>query len=250
MKQVKRDTWKDYFSFSKKERIGVAVLLSIILICFILPYFIHSNTGKPVIKEALEMQLQALQDSNNTTNSYALNKYSNQKSVGTNVIKQLSNFDPNTIDYDGLIKLGLNGKIAHTIINYRNKGGKFYKPDDIKKIYGLNEDQAKELIPYIRISSTQKGNKYNEPFKEKTKNYPKQITKKIKPIDINSATAEEWKSLPGIGDVLSNRIVKFRSKLHGFSSVQDVKRTYGLSDSAFQFILPYLSLSDTFAHKY
>jgi DNA uptake protein ComE-like DNA-binding protein len=49
--------------------------------------------------------------------------------------------------------------------------------------------------------------------------------------------------LPGIGDVLSKRIVKFRNSIHGFKSIDDIKKTYGLSDSTFQIILPYLTIS-------
>ena len=72
----------------------------------------------------------------------------------------------------------------------------------------------------------------------------KKTVQEIQPLNVNTATEEEWKALPGIGDVLSKRIVKFRTKLKGFISVQQVGQTYGLADSVFQKILPYLRLEN------
>ena len=84
------------------------------------------------------------------------------------------------------------------------------KPEDIRKIYGLKKEEADALIPYIKIerkSSQQKAIAKNEE-QNKPQTQPAQILKKI---DINSATAEDFKALPGIGDVLSTRIIKFRN---------------------------------------
>jgi competence ComEA-like helix-hairpin-helix protein len=50
--------------------------------------------------------------------------------------------------------------------------------------------------------------------------------------------------LPGIGSKLANRIIRFRDKLGGFYSVEQVGETYGLPDSTFQKIKPFLILGD------
>ena len=47
-------------------------------------------------------------------------------------------------------------------------------------------------------------------------------------LDINHATAAEWKRLPGWGEVLSKRTVKFRQALGGFVSIDQLKLVYGL----------------------
>lgn len=47
-------------------------------------------------------------------------------------------------------------------------------------------------------------------------------------LDINHATATEWKRLPGWGEVLSKRTVKFREALGGFVSIEQLKLVYGL----------------------
>ena len=50
-------------------------------------------------------------------------------------------------------------------------------------------------------------------------------------VDINTASATEWDALPGIGEVLSRRVVNYRAALGGFVSVDQVANVYGL-DSA------------------
>lgn len=59
-------------------------------------------------------------------------------------------------------------------------------------------------------------------------------------ININTASAEELKKLKGIGDKLSLRIVKYRDKLGGFYSVEQIKEVYGIKPETFQQIKPHL----------
>ncbi len=240
-----RDTWKDYLSFSKKERIAVFILSGLIITFFILPDLMHVTTQFPVIDTSLQKQLNAItiKPGNKSDNNAGYQASAQEVSIPEKPAR-LFNFDPNTLNADGFMDLGLSPKLANTIINYRNKGGRFFKPSDIKKIYGLSAGQAETLIPYIHIAQSESfTNSYtkNEHSYPDEKKFPK---KEYHIININSATEEEWKTLPGIGDVLSKRIVKFRNSMHGFKSVTDVGRTFGLNDSTFQQIMPYLKLDD------
>ena len=87
-------------------------------------------------------------------------------------------------------------------------------------------------------------NKQTETFKNERPITSSQ-THQYKKTNINTATAEDWKAFPGIGDVIANRIVKFRTSMGGFKSVDQVGKTYGLSDSVFQLIKPYLYVKDS-----
>ena len=150
-------------------------------------------------------------------------------------------FDPNTATQDELVRLGVPERTAKAIVNYVGKGGKFRKKEDLQKIYTLTPETYQQLEPYIQIAALATNN-------ERTYT-PTPNTKKTMPtvrLDINQATAEDWQSLRGIGKVLSGRIVSFRDKLGGFSSVQQVGETYGLPDSTFQAIAPHLTPSDVF----
>ncbi|HLP51761.1 MAG TPA: helix-hairpin-helix domain-containing protein [Chitinophagales bacterium] len=55
-------------------------------------------------------------------------------------------------------------------------------------------------------------------------------------LDINTADAEEFEKLRGIGPVISKRIVKFRILLGGFAAVEQLKEVYGLPDSTYRHI--------------
>lgn len=138
-------------------------------------------------------------------------------------------FDPNTAAAKDMIRVGLPAKVANTIVNYRNKGGKFFKKEDLKKIYGLRDSDYKKVAPYIRLYEKEHKNNYDDkPREQKSYEYQR------KKIDINRATAEEFETLYGIGVYLAKRIVNFREKLGGFYAVEQVGETYGIADSVFQ----------------
>lgn len=147
-------------------------------------------------------------------------------------------FNPNTATKETFIRLGLSPKIAQTILNYRNKGGQFWKKQDFKKIYGLTEAHYQTLEPFINI--------------------PKQVTEKVIPptaipkeftapvvvkIDINQSTVADWKKLKGIGDYSAKRIVNFRDKLGGFTSVEHIKETWNVPDSMIDKVATQLIIS-------
>jgi competence ComEA-like helix-hairpin-helix protein len=68
------------------------------------------------------------------------------------------------------------------------------------------------------------------------------ITKKFAITDINQADSAEWSALPGIGEKLASRIIHFREKLGGFYQIEQVGETFGLPDSSFQKIKPFLRM--------
>lgn len=173
------------------------------------------------------------------------NPYPNKNNISQTTANSITavrlfEFDPNTLNEEGFITLGLPEKTARTIINYRNKGGKFRNSEDLRKIYSLQKEDADRIIPYAKIQADHSNNNPSDISTYQKKEYQKQS---IPVIDINTATAEEWKSLPGIGDILSARIVKFRQSIGGFTAIEQVSKTYGLKDSTFQFIKPYLKFS-------
>lgn len=55
-------------------------------------------------------------------------------------------------------------------------------------------------------------------------------------IDLNTCDSAALEKLPGIGPVLSVRIIKFRNLLGGYSSVSQLKEVYGLSEETFNLI--------------
>jgi DNA uptake protein ComE-like DNA-binding protein len=55
-------------------------------------------------------------------------------------------------------------------------------------------------------------------------------------LDLNSCDSASLEALPGIGPVLSARIIKYRNLLGGFASISQLKEVYGLSEETFNMI--------------
>ena len=154
------------------------------------------------------------------------NKKAYDKSSSNVLIKQKSppptrcrEFDPNTIPGDTLTNWGWHPFIVRNMLRYRNSGGRFRKAEDLLRTYGMDS------MTYSRIADCIK------------------IAKKIVvPVYVNAADTSQWMALPGIGPVLSKRIVKFRNRLGGFHTIDQIANTYGLSEETFSMIRPYLRM--------
>ena len=129
-----------------------------------------------------------------------------------------------------------------------SKGGRFYKPEDIGKIWGLHEDEVKRLLPYVRIESKPE-NKFAPERTVPTTNTYEKPKFTIATVDINEADTSAFIALPGIGNKLANRIIAFREKLGGFYKVEQVAETYALQDSVFQKIKGKLVISNSNVKK-
>lgn len=233
---------KDYFSFSKKERITIFILLILILAVWQLPYFFSANKTAPKSNPELEAVMQQIENKQHdssanfkeTKNDSFINKTENHLPLFV--------FDPNTLDADGWKKLGIKERTVKTILNYRSKGGQFRKPEDISKIWGLKKEEAERLIPYANIAgSFAVKNNYSNP--------PKATKQEIHSVDINLATAQDFMQLPGMDRTLPYRIIHFREKLGGFINQMQVKETYGISDSVFKIIYPFLTIQNVNPRK-
>ncbi len=231
---------KEYFTFSKKERIAVIILFCLIAAFLAAPYFLEKEKQKPIIDTALQEQLIKLQQNN--TDSVSNNKVEIKNDSSSINKVDFFVFDPNTIDAEGWKKLGLNDRLIATILNYRNKGGKFRTAEDIRKIWGLKKEDADRLIPFVQIQSTTDNyNNYTNNYNY-SKNKSSSQKKITTPIDINIATAEELMQLPGMNHSLPFRIINYREKLGSFVNLQQIKTAYGMTDSIYQLINPYLKI--------
>lgn len=159
----------------------------------------------------------------------------------------LFDFDPNKIGVEEWTKLGLSEKQATVIENYKAKGGKFRKPEDIQKIFVLNDEMKARLLPYVRIGdSTLSDAKAPINYSELAKSiFAHKQSMQFDVIEINTADSAMFEHLRGIGPTLAKRIVAYRVALGGFVSVNQIKEVWGLSDSTFQFIKPHLIIEKT-----
>lgn len=227
--------WKDYFSFTKKERTGIYALLALIAICITIPQFFRTATFSEEVRVEV-MQLQKAppeQAFKRKERRPAYNDVFYGPEKEEPVKATLFPFDPNTLDAAGWKKLGINERTTRTIQHYLSKGGQFRNAADLQKMYSLKKEDFDRLMPYIRIATP-------PPLYSPGKPPVKYVKAPPAIIDINQADTAAFIALPGIGSKLASRIVNFREKLGGFYSVQQVAETFGLPDSTFQLIQPRL----------
>ncbi|HEU4904005.1 MAG TPA: helix-hairpin-helix domain-containing protein, partial [Flavisolibacter sp.] len=231
---------KDIFAFTKKDRIFAIFVVFVIAASLLLPKFFAPIPQPLVLHQdsTLLLAIDTLQQRQAQKPSYRRAEYSraHQYEPSSNkrfAIGELFEFDPNTASFQDWQRLGLNERTSKTIQNYVNKGGRFYKPQDLQKIWGMPEGFYDRVKDYVVITSVQK-----PAYTRYDNSKPKTEREERKPVvvNINEADTAAFIALPGIGSKLSARIVAFREKLGGFYSVEQVGETYGLPDSTFQLI--------------
>ena len=226
---MKKKLVEEYFTFSKKERNAVILLVILIVGIFILPYYLPSN-------DSIEDEILAAVQQADTGKSFsdegdpAAIDYYKTSSAPSNMgvasrDTRLFNFDPNNLNANGWRKLGLKERTIQTISNYLSKGGKFRTPDDLKKIYGIAPQHAEQLIPYVKIKNGELRPR------EPSSGYIKQKSAPVELLDINETDSAQLVALKGIGPTLAGRIIRFRDRLGGFHAEHQLKEVYGLPDS-------------------
>lgn len=231
--------WKNYFVYTKRERWAVIALLIIILGLLAIPHLFEP----PLVPATAGLKGPVFEiprsDSPEIGSGVGGRSTTSYDKPGFRH-GPLFPFDPNSSTVAELARLGLSEKAANVIVHYRDKGGRFRKPEDLGKVYSIPRTLYTELLPYVRIEKSSivpaKGPQGDEGHVVK-----KERRSSWKTIDINMAAQEEWEALPGIGPTLAKRILTFRSKLGGFVAVEQVRETYGLQDSVFQRLAPFLS---------
>lgn len=170
-------------------------------------------------------------------------------------------FNPNTISKDSLIALGISSKTAYNWTKYTSKGGHFKIKTDIKKIYGITNNIYNKIEKHIllpdKITKKETSFKKDESkpitYKQERHYTQKQNynTKSLErySFDINSCSKEDLIKLNGIGEVLSTRIIKFRDKLGGFYSKNQIAEVYGLSKETFDKIKSQLTIQKPLIRK-
>ena len=68
-------------------------------------------------------------------------------------------------------------------------------------------------------------------------------------ISLNDSDTIQWMKIPGIGSTFANRIVRYQTRLGGFSSIYQLLEVNGISDELFARIAPYISHNDSTIQK-
>jgi DNA uptake protein ComE-like DNA-binding protein len=129
-------------------------------------------------------------------------------------------FDPNTSTAEEMLLLGFKQFQVSNIEKYRRKGGRFYKPEDLLKVYGVDTNFYLALCENIQIEES------IFPSIVETPNDNLRV-------ELNAADSLTLIRLKGIGPVFASRIIKYRNLLGGFHSADQLLEVYGFPEKTF-----------------
>ncbi len=215
-----------YFGFNKRERNGLLVLISFIFLLIIIRFSITTFVEKPVALKIIKVSPEETEK--NYQENYAIYTKGKKKKHHQEKKNYFFVFDPNTISEKDAIELGFSKKTALTLIKFREKGGKFYIKEDLKKLYGISNEFFESIKDYVIIEA-----------KLSVKNDTSKKFKNIKfqPIELNEIDSVQLVKLPKIGPFTTKKILKFRNSLGGFYDIGQLKEVYGMNDSLFNYLV-------------
>lgn len=207
-----------YFRLSRTERLGMATILILTLLLFsgslCMRWLVHPLPD--IEEQRLNLAWQQMQQAQRI-------EPENGKSE-----LRLFAFDPNTLDSTGFIRLGLKVKTIKYLLNWRRKGKRFYKKEDLKPLYTLSAAEYERLAPYIYISEPQQEQRWSAT----------NATLPALPdgMDLNTIDSATLLRLDGIGTVLAHRIIQRRRALGSFLATDQLLEVYRFPDSVFSYL--------------
>lgn len=138
-------------------------------------------------------------------------------------------FDPNTADSSTLVHLGFKPWQAKNMVKYRAAGGKYRKPEDLKKLYGMTDSMFQALTPYIYIAREEVDSVAVDSLrKDSLPRWEEENKDTI--LNLRTADTVELKMIHGIGSYRARQIVRYREQLGGFVSVEQVLEAKGMEN--------------------
>jgi len=234
--------WKDWFFFSRSQKIGILALIGIILVLLIAKMVISFLPAHTTPKDNFESEARVFLDSlrktsfrSNYQTHYRNYIYDKQEYPHEKLpVAVLLRFNPNTADSFQLVKLGIKPKIASNILKYRRKGGKFRTAEDFKKIWGIPAEQMQSLLAYVDIPA--------EAPSPQSVTHPR-IAKTENIIELNSADTTQLQQVKGIGAGFARRIVGYRKRLGGFVKTDQLREVWGITPDLYNVIASHFSIN-------
>ncbi len=199
---------KSYFTITKKEWNGLVVLIILIVAVLAAPYIFQLFRKDSVINFKDFDKAVAQLSKAEKNGAYGDSADSRQL-----IHPAMFPFNPNGLSASQWNKLGLTERQAEVIMHYEAKGGRFYRKEDLKKIFAISANDYNRLAPYINIPGSAG------------------VNEKVKPgeiIELNSADSARLTELNGIGPSFAVRIIRYRQRLGGFYRKEQLKEIYGV----------------------
>lgn len=193
------------FILSKPQRGAILILLVLLIAVQLYRLLVNSPELSPVdLSQAQSYQTQ-------------LDSLKIKENAQTPIVYQ---YNPNYLTDYRAYTLGLPPEAFDKLLRYRQTNSYVNTPKQFQEVTKLSDSLMEKLLPQLKFSKPL--------YKSKTKN--RIVLKK----DINKASTSDFQEVSGIGAVLSERIVKYRSYLSGFSVLEQCYEVYGLDSLVVQ----------------
>jgi len=207
---------KSHFQFSNKQRGGIFLLLAIIVIAQCV-YAFGDFSKDEAIKNTEELDV-----FRNELDSLRNVELQNSK-------PKIYPFNPNYItDYKGYT-LGMSNEEIDRLHKFRDGNQWVNSAKDFQKVTNVSDSLLATISPYFKFPDwvTNPKPKTNYSNSYSNNNSPKTYAQKI---DLNTATANQLQKVYGVGEKLSERIIKYRNKFKGgFIADIEISEVWGLS---------------------
>ncbi len=206
---------KSHFKFTKSQRSGIFLLLLFIVIAQCIYFFVDFSSDEiPFESEEIEVFRKEV-------DSLRLVEIENNK-------PKIYPFNPNYItDYKGYT-LGMSVEEIDRLHKYRAQNKWVNSAKEFQNITKVSDSLLDTMASHFKFPEWVTNPK-PKTFQNNYNNYNKILTYEQK-ADLNEATAEQLQKVNGIGEKLSERIIKFRNKfVGGFIADIQLQDVYGLT---------------------
>ena len=206
---------KSPFKFSKQNRSGIFLLIVLIAIAQYIYLFVDfsSNEIDMPSEEALETYRSEID---------SLKKAALQKAA-----PEIYPFNPNFItDYKGYT-LGMSNEEIDKLHQFRKQNKWVNSAKQFQDVTQVSDSLLIKISPYFKFPdwvTNPKPKSYTNTFSKS--NSPKTFDQKI---DLNLATRLQLQKVYGVGEKLSEGIIRYREKYNGFVSEAELTEVWGLS---------------------
>jgi len=134
-------------------------------------------------------------------------------------------FNPNYITDGKGAELGMSLDAIDRLLAYRKTGKFVNSKRAFQKVTGISDVLLQKISPFFKFPDW-----VIEVNRNKKRTPSEKVLTKITTTDLNKATASDLRTVVGVGAVFSERIIKYRSKLQGFSMQRQLYEVWGLEE--------------------
>ncbi|MCC5916385.1 MAG: helix-hairpin-helix domain-containing protein [Cryomorphaceae bacterium] len=223
----------DWFYMSPRERRGAAVLFLLLGLVIGMKLFLHTRDmaegerwrAELLSQISLNEDIPANEKTSTENKSNSTTHISSSRSV---VFSEAGKFDPNKVEKAKLQEMGLPDYAAKNWIRYLEKGGVFYKPEDVLYIYGMDT---------LWWASAKKHMYFSEPEKSEI---PKIEIPSFDPNSLDSLSALKI----GFSPWQFSQLKTYREKFGGITRTEDLLSVHGMDFYLYRQISPHVKISN------